>query len=61
MLAWRHCRTGRPAPDAAEKLKPASPDLMTDAELLEQLLLAANHNVVPGQGIEDHRPREGDA
>jgi len=34
---------------------------MTDAELLEQLLLAANHNVVPGQGIEDHRPREGDA
>ena len=29
---------------------------MTDAELLEQLLLAANHNVVPGEGIEDVRP-----
>ena len=29
---------------------------MTDAELLEQLLLAANHNVVPGEGIEDIGP-----
>src|SRR5258708_3065878 len=49
----RAAATGRPAANAAEKLKPASPNLMTDAELLEQLLLAANHNVVPGQGIED--------
>jgi hypothetical protein len=40
----------------AEKLKPASPNLMTDAELLEQLLLAANHNVVSGEGIEDVGP-----
>jgi hypothetical protein len=45
---------GNPTP--AEKLKPASPDLMTDAELLEQLLLAANHNMVSGEGIEDVRP-----
>jgi hypothetical protein len=44
------------SPNAAEKLKPASPDLITDAELLEQLLLAANHNVVPGEGIEDVGP-----
>ena len=29
---------------------------MTDAELLEQLLLAANHNVVSGDGIEDVGP-----
>ncbi len=29
---------------------------MTDAELLEQLLMAANHNVVPGEGIEDVGP-----
>jgi hypothetical protein len=54
--ANRAAATGRPAPNAAEKLKPASPDLMTDAELLEQLLLAANHNVVPGEGIEDVGP-----
>ena len=50
MLAWH------PAPNAAEKLKHASPVLITDAGLLEQLLLAANHNVVPGEGIEDVRP-----
>jgi len=54
--ANRAAATDRPAPNAAEKLKPASPDLMTDAELLEQLLLAANHNVVPGQDIEDVGP-----
>ena len=29
---------------------------MTDAELLEQLLMAANHNVVPGEGIQDVGP-----
>jgi hypothetical protein len=29
---------------------------MTDAELLEQLLLAANHNVVSGEGIKDVGP-----
>jgi len=52
----RAAATDRPAPNAAEKLKPASPDLMTDAELLEQLLLAANHNVVPGEDIEDVGP-----
>ncbi len=52
----RAAATGRPAANAAEKLKPASPNLMTDAELLEQLLLAANHNVVPGEGIEDVGP-----
>jgi hypothetical protein len=33
--------TGRPAPNAVEKLKPDSPNLMTDAELLERLVLAA--------------------
>ena len=54
--ANRAAATGRPAPDAAGKLKPASPNLMTDAELLEQLLLAANHNVVQGEGIEDVGP-----
>jgi len=54
--ANRAAATGRPAPNAAEKLKPASPNLMTDAELLEQLLMAANHNVVPGEGIEDVGP-----
>ncbi len=54
--ANRAAATDRPAPNAAEKLKPASPDLMTDAELLEQLLLAANHNVVPGEDIEDVDP-----
>jgi hypothetical protein len=54
--ANRAAATDRPAPNAAEKLKPASPDLITDAELLEQLLLAANHNVVPGEGIEDVGP-----
>jgi hypothetical protein len=54
--ANRAAATGRPAPSAAENLRPASPDLMSDAELLEQLLLAANHNVVPGEGIEDVRP-----
>ncbi len=52
----RAAATGRPAPNTAEKLKPASPDLITDAELLEQLLLAANHNVVPGEAIEDVGP-----
>ena len=51
----RAVATGRPAANAAEKLKPA-PNLMTDAELLEQLLLAANHNVVPGEDIEDVGP-----
>jgi hypothetical protein len=30
----RAAAAGRPAPHAAEKLKPASPDLMTDAELM---------------------------
>ena len=54
--ANRAAATGRPAPKAAEELKPASPDLMADDELLEQLLLAANHNVVPGEGIEDVGP-----
>ena len=54
--ANRAAATGRPAPKAAEELKPASPDLMADDELLEQLLLAANHNVVPSDGIEDVRP-----
>jgi len=54
--ANRVAATGRPAPNAAGKLKPASPDLITDAELLEQLLMAANHNVVPGEGIEDVGP-----
>jgi hypothetical protein len=52
----RAAAAGCPAPNAAEKLKPANPDLMTDAELLEQLLLAANHNVAPGDGIDDVRP-----
>jgi hypothetical protein len=52
----RAAATGRPAANAVEKLKPASPNLMTDAELLEQLLLAANHNVVPGEGIQDVGP-----
>ena len=46
----------RPAPNVAENLTPASPDLMTDAELLEQLLLAANPNVVSGEGIKDVGP-----
>jgi hypothetical protein len=32
--ASRAAATDRPAPNAAEKLKPASPDLMTDAELM---------------------------
>jgi len=54
--ANRAAATGRPAPNAAEKLKHASPNLMTDAELLEQLLLAANHNVVSGEGIQDVGP-----
>ena len=54
--ASRAAATGGPAPNAAEKLKPASPDFMTDAELREQLLLAANHNVVSGKGIEDVGP-----
>ena len=54
--ANRVAATGRPAPNAAGKLKPASPDLITDAELLEQLLMAANHNVVPGEGIQDVGP-----
>jgi hypothetical protein len=54
--ANRAAATGRPVPKTAEKLEPASPDLMADAELLEQLLLAANHNVAPGEGIEDVGP-----
>jgi len=54
--ASRAAATGGPAPNAAEKLKPASPDFMTDAELREQLLLAANHNVVSGAAIEDVGP-----
>ncbi len=48
--------TGRPAPNAAEKLEPVSPDVISDIELLEQLMLAANHNVVPGEAIEDVNP-----
>jgi len=52
----RAAATGRPAANASEKLKPASPDFITDAELLEQLLMAANHNVVSGEGIEDVGP-----
>ena len=53
--ADRVSATRRPAPNPAERLKPA-PDVMSDAELLEQLMLAANHNVVPGEGIEDIGP-----
>jgi hypothetical protein len=41
------------APTPAERLKPASPDAISDAELLKRLMLAANHNVVPGEAIED--------
>jgi hypothetical protein len=59
--AKRAAATGRPAPNAAEKLKPDSPNLMTHAELLERLALAANHNVASGEGIEDVGAREGDA
>jgi len=47
--------TVRAAPNATKKLKPASPDAMSDAELLEQLMLAT-HNVVPSEGIEDVGP-----
>jgi hypothetical protein len=54
--ANRASTRGRPVPNASEKLKPASPDFITDAELLEQLLMAANHNVVPGEGIQDVGP-----
>jgi len=32
------------------------PDAVSDAELLEQLMSAANDNVVPGKGIEDVGP-----
>jgi len=45
-----------PAPSTAEKLKSAPPDVVSDAELRERLILAANHNVVPGEGIEDISP-----
>jgi hypothetical protein len=48
--------TVRPAPSAAEKLKSAPPDVLSDAELREQLILAANHNVLPGEDIEDVGP-----
>jgi hypothetical protein len=48
--------SGGPAPNATEKLKPSSPDVVSDAELLKQLMLAANRNVVPGEGIEDVGP-----
>jgi hypothetical protein len=43
----------RPAPSTAEKLKSAPRGVVSDAELREQLILAANHNVVPGEDIED--------
>jgi hypothetical protein len=47
---------GRPALTPPRKLKHASPVLITDAGLLEQLLLATNHNLMPGEGIEDVGP-----
>jgi hypothetical protein len=48
--------TCHPATDAPEKLNPASPDEVSDAELLEQLILAANGNLAPGEGIDDIGP-----
>jgi hypothetical protein len=48
--------TFRCATEGEEKLPPASPEIASDAELLNQLKLAANHNVVPGDGIEDVGP-----
>jgi hypothetical protein len=54
--ANRTAATGSSVPRAAKKLEHASPDLMTDADPLEQLLLAANHNVVSGERIEDVGP-----
>lgn len=54
--AYRAAATGRPVLNAPEKLKPSSPNLITNAELLEQLLLAANGNVVSGERIEDVGP-----
>jgi hypothetical protein len=44
------------ATEAEEKVPPASPEVGSDAELLKQLKLAANHNLVPGKGIEDVGP-----
>jgi hypothetical protein len=41
---------------ADEKLPPAALEITSDAELLKQLQLAANHNLVPGEGIENVRP-----
>jgi len=48
--------TVRSAPSGAEKFKSAPPNVVSDAELREQLILAANHNVVPGEGVEDIGP-----
>jgi hypothetical protein len=48
--------SGPLTPTPAERLKPASGDVFSDAELLRQLTLAANHNVVPGEAIEDVAP-----
>jgi len=47
---------GRSARNVAEKRKQDLPDEVSDAELLEQLMSAANDNVVPGEGIDDVGP-----
>jgi hypothetical protein len=45
-----------PTADVKAKLEAASPKVASDAELLKQLILAANYNLVPGEGIEDVGP-----
>ena len=45
--------SGRSTHNGAEKPKQALPDVVSDAELLEQLMSAANDNVMPGPGIKD--------
>ena len=47
---------GRPAPNAAEKTQARLAGFNYRRRLLEQLLLATNHNGVPGEGIEDVGP-----
>jgi len=54
--AGRGAATAPPAPNAAKKYESAPPDVVSDAALREQLIFAANHNVVPGEGIEDVGP-----
>jgi hypothetical protein len=48
--------SGPLAPTPAERLELASPEVISDAELLKQLMSAANHNVVRGEAIEDVSP-----